>query len=87
MDLKEIRESIDKIDKHILTLLDERFKLMPLVKDYKDKNNLPIDDPKREEQLLKRLKELAKEKNIDENFIADLYQLIIAESKNHQRKN
>ena len=50
--LDELRLAISSVDEKILTLLSERMELSVLVALYKKKHNLPIFDPKREEDML-----------------------------------
>lgn len=58
--LDELRLAISSVDEKILTLLSERMELSVLVALYKKKHNLPIFDPKREEDML-----LAYEQKVD----------------------
>ncbi len=50
--LDELRLAISSVDEKLLTLLSERMELSVLVALYKKKHNLPIFDPKREEDML-----------------------------------
>ena len=54
MDLKEIREKINLIDKEMATLFQKRMDAVALVAKYKKENNLSILDAKREEEVIKR---------------------------------
>ena len=58
--LDELRLAISSVDEKLLTLLSERMELSVLVALYKKKHNLPIFDPKREEDML-----LAYEQKVD----------------------
>ena len=48
MDLKKLREEIDKIDDEILDLLDKRMSIVKEVGELKLKSNVAIYHPKRE---------------------------------------
>lgn len=52
LELEKVREEIDKIDKKIVTLLEERMECSKQVADYKIKNNKEIVDRQREEEKL-----------------------------------
>ena len=47
-DLDTLRRSIDEIDSRLLTLIEERVKLVLAVGDYKREHGLAIYDPERE---------------------------------------
>lgn len=61
MDLEEIRQDIDKLDKELLELFAKRMKLCCDVADYKAENGLPVFQGGREQAVLKRIAELAPE--------------------------
>lgn len=77
MNLKKIRDEIDKVDEGILNLLEERLKLS--MKAFETKKS--IEDLKREEEIFKSLKEKAKDLNLDYSFIEDLFKRIIKNGK------
>lgn len=52
MNLDEIRENIDSIDKQILELFTERMELCGQVAEYKAKNSMPVFQGGREKQIL-----------------------------------
>jgi len=57
MTLDEIRKKLDEIDDKLLELINERFKLVHMVGEIKNKNNEPIYRPEREKAILDRLKQ------------------------------
>jgi len=81
-ELKTFRRKIDKIDNRIVVLLEERFGVSRRIKKYKSKNHLPIEDKKREKEIL-----VSKIKNssLSDNFTRKLFNLIFDESKRIQR--
>lgn len=55
MELQQLREKIDEIDLKIIESLNERYKLVKKIGDWKKNNDIPIFIPEREQQLLKNL--------------------------------
>ena len=58
MNLDELRKEIDSIDRTIVEAINERYKLVCAIGEWKRKNNMPVYVPEREKQLLDRLTEL-----------------------------
>ncbi|MDM8557015.1 prephenate dehydratase [Desulfococcaceae bacterium HSG7] len=82
MKLEEIRNKIDKIDRELLVLLQERMGLALRSKKFKK----AVSDPEREEALLDRVERL----NLDlmeRSFTRQLLKTIIEESKRLQEKD
>lgn len=55
IELDELRQQIDAIDKKLLQLFNQRAQLAVQVGDYKKKRQLPIYDPQREAAILNKL--------------------------------
>ncbi len=51
-DMKKLREQIDRIDKQILKLYEERMDVVKAIGEYKMENNLPVYDAAREDAKL-----------------------------------
>ena len=85
-DLEQIRKQIDVIDEQIVKLIAERRSYMPAVAAYKKKNNLPLFQPERENELLASKKELAGRLNVDSVLINKIYTLILEDSKKLQKE-
>ena len=83
-ELQKIREAIDKIDEKIVSLLEERLKIAHEVGKYKRKRDIKIEDSSREKEVLSRVEKLARD--INKDFLADIYRRIILESKRAQRQ-
>lgn len=84
MNLKIARENIDKIDKEIAKLFEERMKCVEEVIHYKIENNLEIFDEKREKIVVEKNKKLISDKKYEKyyvEFIKDVMKI----SKNYQR--
>ncbi|MBQ9502425.1 MAG: prephenate dehydratase [Lentisphaeria bacterium] len=57
-DLQELRHQIDGLDRQILTLLNERYKVVKKVGEWKLARNQPVYVPEREKMLLEKLESL-----------------------------
>ncbi len=80
MDLQEIRENLDRIDKEIVLLLAKRVSFIPAVAEYKKKNNLPRIHPEREAQIIESKRKIAFENNLNPDLVEKIYQEIFSES-------
>ena len=80
--LKSYRKGIDLIDKNIIKLLSQRFKLAKQIGDYKKKNGLKIVDKERELQVINNIKKYSNE---HKKFIINIFKNIINYSKRIQK--
>lgn len=83
--LEESRKEIDNIDDEIISLLSKRKGVSKKIAEIKKELNKPIFDKDREQQILERLKDKSKEKDLDENFIISLYNIILKNSRDEQK--
>jgi prephenate dehydratase/chorismate mutase len=81
MNLQDIRNKLDRIDFQILKLLDSRMEFSLKTKKLKKS----VEDPSREEQLLRRIREHS-QGLIAPDFCEKLFTQIISESKKLQEK-
>ncbi len=58
MDIKILRDDIDQFDRQILDLLNKRAQVVLKIGELKNKNNMQVYDPSREERVFRRLEEL-----------------------------
>jgi len=77
MDLKQVREEIDKIDNAIRNLLVLRMSLIPIVTRIKLENNLELHQPGREEAIYNSIREFSKNTGIDSDLVIEIYRLMI----------
>ncbi len=77
MELKKLRQQIDKTDKKLLKVLAERFVLTEKVGQYKKEHQLKAEDKDREKQVFAQRKLWAEELEIDVSLVKKLFQLII----------
>lgn len=82
MDLTQLRERIDQIDRQVAALLTERMGISEEVAAYKKANNLPVYHPEREKQVIEKVCGLTKEEY--QPSMAVIYQCIMDESKKLQ---
>ncbi len=83
MNLNEVRDEIDTINTQMLDLFIKRLELCSFVAEYKKNNNLPINDSKREEEILQKINKLSDEKY--SKYTEELFRQIFAISKEYQK--
>jgi len=83
--IQTFRKQINKIDNQILKLLNKRNQLSKQVGKFKKQNNLPIQDKKREKQILANTQQKAKKLNLNKNYINQLFKLILKNSRDNQK--
>ena len=84
IDLNSLRKKLDEIDKLIIDSFLERMKIVKYIINYEKKNNIPIFDSLRENELLLKRKEMVDDISLH-NDIEDLFKLILKISKDHQK--
>ena len=82
-DLQEIRPEIDKIDKELVRLFEERMKLCDEVADYKISTGKKVFDPAREQEKLATLRALA-DTGFNEQCIGELLAQMMCMSRKMQ---
>ena len=83
VDLKESREKIDKIDKEIARLFEERMEVATDVAAYKRSTGKKVLDPAREEEKIKALRALT-DNEFNKTGIEDLFRQIMSISRKYQ---
>ncbi|MBF0229288.1 MAG: bifunctional chorismate mutase/prephenate dehydrogenase [Desulfamplus sp.] len=84
IEIKKLRNQIDQIDEQILTLISKRFAEVQKVVTLKKKHNMPVFHPAREEDLISKLRSEAQQRDMDQDFIEELYRVILRNSRIHQ---
>ena len=82
MDIQELRQQIDAIDRELTALYCRRMETSRAIGKYKRENGLPVRDTERERELLNKVAELAGEEN--EQGIRALYQMLLDHSRLRQ---
>ena len=67
--LEEYRKEIDRIDKAIVDYVNERAKIVLEIKRLKKKNNIPLYDAEREEELLDNIAKYNKGPLYNDNVV------------------
>lgn len=80
MDLKPVREEIDKIDNVIKNLLVLRMSLIPIVTKIKIENGIALHQPGREKEICDNIEEFARETGINSKLVIEIYKLIMSEA-------
>lgn len=78
LNLRKLREKIDKIDEELLNVLSKRKDIVEKVLRAKKQNNIEIYQPKREEGVIKRLASKASQKKLDKEFVQRFFKYIIS---------
>ena len=84
--LSRYRQSIDNIDAALVYMLAERFKVTKAVGELKAKIDLPPADPEREARQIGRLRELARDADLDPDFTEKFLRFIIDEVIRHHAR-
>jgi chorismate mutase/prephenate dehydratase len=84
-DLQSIRETIEEIDREVLSLLRRRMTIVEEVAAVKVREAYPFRDEPREEQILQRVRHAAVEQGLDPHEVERLYRVILEMSVAHQR--
>ena len=82
MSLEQMREEINQIDRELVELFRRRMELSKSIGAYKQANQLPVQDPARERELLGRVAEQAGEELSE--YAQSVYQTILAVSRSYQ---
>ena len=83
--LKILRNKLDKIDKKIINLLSDRMKISKNIGIVKKENNICITQNDRWDNIIDNIKKMCVDKDINPNFVLEIYDLIHKESINNQK--
>lgn len=83
MEINELRNKIDLLDREIVKLLTARMNISAEVAAYKLANRMPVLDKAREEALLEKIDSLSGDMS---EYIHEIYLEILKESKLYQEK-
>lgn len=77
VDLDEIREKIDDVDRRLVALLVERGRLVEEVVHYKRAHRMAVVDRAREDRMLARIADVAKDAGLDPRVAQQVLRTII----------
>ena len=85
--MEDIRRQINEADEQIVKLLAKRMELVIEISSLKQASGIEPEDKKREEEIRDRLKSIAKQKGLNEEFVNHLYTHIFIESHRIQEQS
>lgn len=77
MPLKEIRAKIEKLDTHILNLIEQRTALAKDVLEAKKAAGMPINDVEQNKVVLDRVANAATERGLDGEEVKRIFEMLI----------
>ena len=84
--IETLREEINRIDESIIKLLSARMEVAKKIAALKKNKGIQVEDKARESQLFLKIQREAKENLIDEDFVSEIFGLIVSHSKKVQNK-
>jgi chorismate mutase len=85
-ELKALRDSLDRVDRSLIELIAERFRITGEVGQLKKRMNLPSTDRERERLQMDRISALAGDCGLDPEIAKKVLRLLIDETvRNHNR--
>lgn len=84
--INRLRGQVDLIDRDIVRLLARRRRLTSEIGRVKAGRDMPVHIPSREEELLGVVREEAKLQGIDEAYVVALFEQVLADSREAQRR-
>jgi chorismate mutase len=74
--VRELRERVDEVDRELIRALNERARIVQEIMALKAERGAPVYDPKREEEILRRVVE-QNEGPIYDSSMRDIFELIL----------
>ncbi|NYB52277.1 MAG: chorismate mutase [Methanobacteriaceae archaeon] len=84
--LQSSRKRIDELDEEIIRLIKERTSLARDIAQAKMVLNMEIHDPEREEDIQHKIREIAKEQEINKDSLTQIIMILVDLSKKEQEK-
>ncbi len=85
MNIEKARKEVDKIDRTIISLLKKRSQITGKIGKYKMKNSISIYQPKREKEILSKIRKQAKTIGLDQDFAENIIKSIIRYCRSQQK--
>ena len=74
--VQELRERVDEVDRELIRALNERARIVQEIMTLKAESGAPVYDPKREEEILRRVVEM-NAGPIYDSSMRDIFELIL----------
>ena len=87
MDLDELREEIQNIDREIVELIAQRTYVADTIAQVKEEQDLPTTDEAQEQAVMDRAGDNAQRFDVDDNLVKAIFRLLIELNKVEQREN
>ena len=87
MDLDELREEIQTIDREIVELIAQRTYVAESIAAVKREKGLPTTDESQEEAVMERAGDNAEQFDVDANLVKAIFRLLIELNKVEQRES
>ncbi|WP_299269348.1 chorismate mutase [Halorientalis sp.] len=87
MNLDELREEIQSIDRELVELIAQRTYVAETIAAVKDEQGLPTTDETQEKAVMNRAGENAKRFDVDSNLVKAVFRLLIELNKVEQRES
>lgn len=84
--LESYRKEIDAIDEQLLSLLKKRLNIAEKIGMYKKEKNIDVLDKSREHEIIEKLSNKAKEHDLPEALLKEIWQLLFEEAYRVERK-
>jgi chorismate mutase len=84
LDIDDIRKEIDRLDRELLRIFNERAALALAIGEIKKEKGLPVYDPQREKLIFERMK-AANPGPLEDGAIIRLFERVIDESRSLER--
>ncbi len=85
-DIEELRDKIDELDRKIIDLLSDRVDIAGDILDIKEDMGREIKDRSREQEIIEKASDIAKEKGLNPDFAKDLMRIIISRTVGTERE-
>ncbi len=82
--LNSLRKEIDETDRELARLIRKRFAIADKIAEHKEKAGMPVLDLEREQEVIGRVKAIARQEGIDEVATESIFREIIAQSRKRQ---
>ncbi|WP_436910550.1 chorismate mutase [Halosimplex marinum] len=87
MNLDELRDEIQSIDREIVELIAQRTYVADTIAEVKDERGLPTTDEEQEQAVMDRAGGNAEQFDVDSNLVKAIFRLLIELNKVEQRES